>query len=173
MGVSKATFFTGECSEKDEIVELHSSTAPAARASGSVMRDWCNVFYPSYSETRSSKHAYCRLRARTRRSSLVTSRSSHSDVERSYASIFGNSSSCSSRLHCGVWRPLKTVSLNVLSPCAAGYCFSATQIGDVNKGIVERGVDVCDTPALNHFLLRHLSGLRRIFLERQHGLRHI
>jgi hypothetical protein len=43
----------------------------------------------------------------------------------------------------------------MLSPCASRYVLSAAEVCDVNKRIVERRIDVGDTPALRDFLLGH------------------
>ncbi len=48
----------------------------------------------------------------------------------------------------------------MLSPCASRYSLSAAEVGDVNKRIVERRIDVGDTPALRDFLLGHYMNPR-------------
>lgn len=47
----------------------------------------------------------------------------------------------------------------MLPSCASRDGLRAAEICDVDKGIVERRIDVSDTPALGSFLLRHLLAL--------------
>lgn len=153
--------------------ELDSSASSATGSSGSIMGDRCNVLYSSDSETGARKHSNSGLCTRTGSSCLVPARSSDSNVQGCYSPILGNSCSCCCSLHRSIRRTLEAIGFHVLSSGTTGYSLCAAQISNMDQSIVERRVDVCDTPALDSFLLRHSSGPRRIFEGGQHAFRYI
>ncbi len=134
---------------------LHASAAPTPRSTGTVMGYGRNVFNSADSEARSREHPDGCLRPWAGRSSLMASGGSDSDVEGCDSSVFGYSSCCAGCLHRRIRRPLKSICLHMLSSRASRDGLSAAKVGDVNKSIVERRIDVGDTPALRDFLLGH------------------
>ena len=134
---------------------LYASAATATRSTGAVMGYGGHVFNSADSETRSREHPDGCLRSRAGRSRLVAPRCSDSDVKGCDSPVLRYSSRCSGCLHRSIRRSLKSVCLHMLSPRASRYGLSAAEVGDVNERIVERRVDVGDTPALRDFLLGH------------------
>lgn len=156
-GDTESNMVHGGFWEEKQGFELYPPAPSPTRPSSSIMRNWRNILNAADSETCTREHSDSRLRTGTRCSCLVASRSSDPNVQRGYSTILGDSRSCPCSLHCGIRRTLKTVSLNMLTSSASRNCLSPAQISYVNQRIVEGGIDVCDTPALNSFLLRHSS----------------
>ena len=127
---------------------LHSSAATAAWPTGSIMRDWGHVFDSSNSESGAREHSDCSLGPGAGCSGLVSAWGTNSDVKGGYASILRYPSSRASCLHCSIWRPLKSIGLNMLATGTSRNCFGTTEVRDVNQSVVEGRVDVCDSPTL-------------------------
>jgi hypothetical protein len=132
--------------------DLDTSSSSAAGSSRSVVWNGCDVFNPADPETCSRQHSNCGLRAWTGCSSSMSARGSHSDVKSSDTSILRCPCSRSRRLHCCVWGALQSVCLNVLPTGTSGDSLCSSKVCDMHQCVVERGVNVSDTPALNSFL---------------------
>ncbi len=133
----------------------HASAAATPGSTSTVMRNRGHVFNSADSEARSREHPDCCLGPRAWCSRLVASRCPDSDVKRCNSPVLRYSGRCSGCLHRCIRRPLKSICLHMLSTCASRYGLSAAEVRDVNKRIVERRIDVCDTPPLRDFLLGH------------------
>jgi hypothetical protein len=146
---------------------LDSSTPSTAGPSGSVVGNWCNVFYSADSKTVAGKHSDRRLRSRTRGPSAVSARSPYSNVKRGNSLVFRRLGGCCSGLHRSVRRSLKSVGFHVLSPGASRYCLCAREVCYVDHGVVEGGVDVGYSPSVRRCLslLRHAELPDRRALE--------
>jgi len=135
---------------------LDSPSSAAAWTAGAVMWNRGDVLYSADPEPCSSKHAYCRLCSWSRGSCLVPARCSNSYVERRYSSILRDAGSRGCGLHGCVGGSLQSICFNVLTSGTPRYRFCAAEIGNVYDGVVERRVDVSNSPSLDRFLLRHL-----------------
>jgi hypothetical protein len=136
---------------------LDSSTASTAGPSRSVVWDGCHVFYSSNSKPVAGEHSDSSLGSGPRSPSSMSTRSSHSNMERGNSLVFCGLGCGGCRLHRGVRRSLESVGFDVLSAGATGYCLSSREICYVDHCVVEGGVDVGDSPSVRRCLslLRH------------------
>jgi hypothetical protein len=136
------------------------------------MGNGCNILYSTNSESMASQHSDRRLSTGTRGTCSVTSRGSNTNMERCDSFVFRNLCGSSGCLHCRVWGPLQTVSLHMLTPCAARDGLCTSKIGNVDHGVVEAGIDVSDSPMICRLLslLRHDLDYPRILRGRPANL---
>ena len=132
--------------------DLDASSSSAARSPCPVMRNGCDIFDPTDPETRSRQHSNRGLSARTGCSGSMSTRCPYSNVKSCDASVLRRPCRCTSRLHRRIWRTLKSICLNVLPAGASGNSLCSSKVSNVHQCVVERGVDVRDTPTFNAFL---------------------
>jgi hypothetical protein len=135
---------------------LDTATASSTRPTSTVMRNRRNILNSSDAESMSSQHSDRGLRPGTRSPRSMTSRRANSNMERGDSLVFRDLCGSSGCLHCRIWGTLQSVSLDMLTPCAARDRLSTSQICNVNHSVVEARIDVGDSPVIRW----HLSLLR-------------
>jgi hypothetical protein len=116
------------------------------------MRNGCDIFDPTDPETCSRQHSNRGLSTRTGRSGSMSARRPYSNVKSCDASVLCRPCRCTSRLHRRIWRTLKSICFDVLSTGASGNSLCSSKVSNMHQCVVERGVDVRDTPTFNAFL---------------------
>jgi hypothetical protein len=136
---------------------LDASAAPTTGSTSPVVGNRRNILDPTNSEPMTSQHSDRCLSTGTRSPSTMTSRGPNTNMERGYSLVLRNLRGGRGCLHGSVWGPLQSISLHMLTPCATRDRLGASQISNVNHGIVEAGVDVGDSPMICRLLrfLRH------------------
>jgi hypothetical protein len=136
---------------------LDAATAPTTRPTSTVMRNRRNILNSTDAESMSSQHSDCCLSTWTWGACPVASGRSNTNMERRDSLVLRNLRGSSSRLHRCIWGPLQSVSLYMLTPCAARDRLSTSQICNVNHSVVEARIDVSNSPVIRWLLslLRH------------------
>jgi hypothetical protein len=128
---------------------LDATTAPAARPASTVMRNRSHILNPANPKTLTGQHSNRSLRTGTRSPSLMPTRRPNTNMETGNALVLSHLRSGGSCLHSRVRGPLQTISLDMLAPGTPRNRLGTRQISNVNHRIVETGIDMGDTPAIN------------------------
>jgi hypothetical protein len=131
---------------------LDASSSATTRSARPVMWNGRDIFDPTDPKSSSSQHSNRGLRTWARSSRTMPTGCPYSNVKSCDSPILCSSSSGSSRLHRRVGRTLKSVRLHVLSTGTSRDSLRSSEVGYVHQSVVERGVYVCDAPALNTLL---------------------
>lgn len=123
--------------ESSTLSSLDSASASTPRPTRSIMRDRRNILDPTDPKPMTSKHSDRGLRSRTRCPGTVTARSSHTNMKRGNSLVLRGLGGGRGGLHRGIWRPLKSISLDVLASSAPRDCLSSGEVGYVDHGVVE------------------------------------
>lgn len=125
-----------------------SSTSSTTLLSGRVGWNWGNIFDTANSQTRSSQSSQSSLTTWTWGLGSGTTSSSDFDVDSGDTDFLTSSSNILSSQHSSVRSRFISVGLNLHTTSNSGDGFLTTQISDMDKGIVERCIDSCNTKNL-------------------------
>src|SRR5919109_229168 len=128
---------------------LDATTASATRPTGPIMRDRSHIFNSANAKTVTCQHTDRGLSTGTRGPSFVASRRTDTNMERSDPLVLRDLSGSGRGLHRSIRGPLQTVRFDVLTSRAPRDCLSTRQVRDVDHCVIEAGIDVGDSPAID------------------------
>jgi len=131
--------------DDDRAVQSETTTTATSLSAGAVGRCWGDVLDSADLHSGTSEGTEGRLGTRAGGLGTVTSGGANLDVQGVDAQLLAASSDILGSQHGGVGGRLVTVGLDLHTTSNSGDGFAATEIGDVDEGIVEGGENSGDT----------------------------
>merc|ERR1719198_704815 len=165
-------------SETHTVHNSQTATTTSSLAASAISRDRSHILNAADLHTLSCKSPQSTLRTGSWGSRFGSTGCSKFDVQSINAEILATVGHILCRQHRSVWGRLVSICLDLHATSDTDECFSARQIGDMNKSIIERGENVSHSKHilvvallrfqghclhfLSNFFRRHLVGLLRI-----------